>query len=117
MQERIAVRGSNRQPLPNAVPAGAPDPNAPVNVTLILRRRTAELPRAGSRRVTREEFAELYGADPADLLRVEEFAAENDLTIAEVDLARRSVVLAGTVANMNEAFGTQLRLFQTPNGT
>jgi kumamolisin len=48
--------------------------------------------------------------------RIEQFAADNDLTVVEVDLARRSVVLSGAVANMNEAFGTQIRLFQAPGG-
>ena len=48
--------------------------------------------------------------------RIEQFAADNDLTVDEVDLGRRSVVVGGTVANMNEAFGTQLRIFQSPRG-
>ncbi|MDQ1474486.1 MAG: kumamolisin [Bryobacterales bacterium] len=96
--------------------AGTPDPNEPITATLMLRRRTEELPRPGSSRVTREEFADLYGANPDDIALVEQFAAENDLTVGEIDLARRSVVLSGTVANMGEAFGTQLRLFQSPEG-
>lgn len=38
------------------------------------------------------------------------------LTTVEVDLARRSVVLTGTVANMNEVFGAELLLFLSQAG-
>jgi len=114
--ERIALQGSERYPVPDSVFVGSPDPNGLITVTLVLRRRGKELPPPGSKRVTREEFAHLYGASPDDVAAIEQFAAENDLTVGEVDLARRSVMLAGTVANMSEAFGTQLRLVQSPDG-
>lgn len=114
-EERAAVRGSKRQQIPNSSVVGSPDPNELISVTVVLRRLTSELPpRSGP--VSREEFARLYGADPAGVARVEQFGADHDLTVVEVDLARRSVVLAGTVANMNEAFGTQILLFQTSEG-
>src|SRR4051794_16549777 len=84
IDERVAVRGSQRRPVPDALPAGVPDPNALLSVTVVLRRRTDELPKPGSARVSREEFAELYGADPDSIPLIEAFAAENDLTIGEV---------------------------------
>ena len=95
---------------------GTPDPNALISVTVLLRRRSAKLPEVGSKTFTREEFARRYGADPADVAPVEQFAGDNDLTVGAVDLSRRSVVLTGTIANMNEAFATELLLFQTPQG-
>ena len=49
--------------------------------------------------------------------RVEQFASEYDLSVTEVDLGRRTVSLSGTVANMNEAFGTEIRLYQSSAGT
>src|SRR5437763_1284265 len=106
--ERSAVRGSERQPMPNSQTIGIPDPNELIAVTVMLRRRNFDLPKPGKKPLAREDFAALYGADPVDLGPVEQFAADNDLTMGEVDLARRSVVLSGTVANMNEAFGTEL---------
>jgi kumamolisin len=66
--------------------------------------------------LTREEFVGRFGAAPADVERVEAFAADNDLTVVQVDRARRTVVLSGTVTNMNEAFATELMLFQCPQG-
>jgi len=115
-EDRIALRGSERAPIPGSQIAGTPDPNALISVTVLLRRRNNDLPAPGTHTMTREHFAERFGADPADILSVEAFAAEFDLTIAEVHLGRRSVVLSGTVANMNEAFLTQLQLFQGPGG-
>ena len=114
--ERVALRGSERQPLRDSQTVGRPDPNSRVTVTVLLRRRNSDLPEPGSEILTREQFASRFGASPADVVPVEEFAAENDLTVVDVDLARRSIKLAGTVANMNEAFATELLLFQHPDG-
>jgi len=113
--ERIAIPGSERDQIPNSNVIGTPDPNKTISVTVVLRRRTENLP-PSHEHISRAHFAERFGADPADALRVEQFAADNDLTVVQTDLARRSVVLTGTVANMSEAFGTQLSIFQTPEG-
>jgi kumamolisin len=114
--ERVELRGSGRKPLPDAQVVGSPDPNERIIVTLMLRRRTDRLPAPGTKTVSREEFAKRYGADPDDLPIIEQFAADNDLTIVDMDFARRSVQLAGTVANMNEAFFTNVQIFQSPRG-
>ena len=57
---------------------------------------------------SRGEFSVLHGADPADIAAIEAFAHENGLTVVESSAARRSVVLKGTAANMQTAFGTTL---------
>ena len=114
--DRVALQGSERQAIPDSQVIGSPDPNSLITVTVLLRRRNSHLPDPASGILTREEFAQRFGADPADVAPVEEFADENDLTVVEVDLARRSIVLAGTVVNMNEAFATDLTLFQSPDG-
>jgi kumamolisin len=114
--ERVALRGSERTPMPHSQTVGSPDPNSLIAVTLLLRRRNQLLPEPGSTILSREEFAAQFGADPADVPPIEQFAEANDLTVVQVDLARRSIVLSGTVANMNEAFATELLLFQSPEG-
>jgi kumamolisin len=114
--ERVAVRGSYRGPVPGAALVGTPDPLAHITITVVLRRKT-ELPPESEREViTREEFAKLYGARLEDVRRIEEFASQNDLSVVEVDLARRSILLDGTVGNMGEAFTTQIRLYQSTDG-
>jgi kumamolisin len=115
-EERAELRGSVRQPIPDSTAVGYPNPHELINVTVVLRRRNNRLPKPGHT-VSREVFARRYGADPADVAAVEQFASDYDLSVMEVDLARRTVQLAGTIANMNEAFGTQVRLFQAPTGT
>jgi kumamolisin len=113
--ERIALPGSERSHPANAAQIGTPNPTDFIDVTLTVRRR-AKLPHHRKHVISREEFAAEYGADPADIKKVEAFARLYDLTIMEVSLARRSVRLGGTVAHMNEAFATQLLVFQSPNG-
>jgi kumamolisin len=113
---RVALRGSERTAIPNSQTVGKPNPNLIITVTILLRRRNSDLPEPGSETLTREEFARRFGANEADILPIEEFAEDNDLTVVEISLARRSVVLSGTIANMNEAFGTELLLIQSPDG-
>ena len=115
--ERVAVRGSERKAPVDASVVGPADPNDEVTVTVVVRRKTEELPAPNAVPLPRDKFAELYGADPADVGQVEQFAAEFDLTVGQIDLSRRSITVSGTVANMSEAFGTQLFVFQSPDGT
>src|SRR4051794_27641001 len=108
--ERIPMEGSERPPVAGAQRVGDVDPDKRVEVTLTLRRR-GEAP-AGP--VDRGEFAERFGADPADIERVEEFAAEHHLEVVEADRARRSVVLRGRIADLSAAFGADLALYEHP---
>src|SRR3954452_6768424 len=108
--ERIPIEGSERPPVPGAQRVGDVDPDKRVAVTLTLRRR-GDAP-AGP--VDRAEFAERFGADPADIERVEEFAADHDLEVVEADRARRTVVVRGRIADLSAAFGADLALYEHP---
>jgi kumamolisin len=114
--ERVVLAGSERKPIESAKVVGTPNPSEVIQVTVLLRRPKPIQPRAQAEPLSREAFAAEYGADPADADRVEEFAQEHDLTVVNVDLARRSIVLSGAIAGMNEAFGTQLKLYQCEYG-
>jgi kumamolisin len=116
VERRAAVRGSERS-LENARIVGTPSSSDHVEVSVVLRRRAPLELQEPLERLAREAFEARYGADPADVARVEAFAARYDLTVAAVDLARRTITLSGTVAAMNEAFGTTLALFQSEQGT
>ena len=119
MPVRVPLPGSERRVVPNARAIDRPDPNEIVQVTVMVRRKNPDLPAESAAPIPREKFAEQYGADPADVKQVEDFAARNDLTVLHVDLARRAVLLSGTMANMAEAFGTDLqniRIFESPTG-
>ena len=108
----IRVEGTNRLPVPGATRVGSAEPTEHLSVSIRLRRRPGAPPlpdpsRAGGA-MSREEFAATYGADPADIARVEAFATSHGLTVEETSIPRRTVVLAGTVAQVGEAFGVDL---------
>jgi kumamolisin len=73
---------------------------------------------AGQRsHVSREDFAARHGADPADLRKVEDYARASNLSIIETCAAKRRVMLAGKVSDIESAFGVTLEHFVHPGGT
>lgn len=106
MTNRWIVPGSDRPQFPGPV-VGDADPEDEATVTVVVRSRSADPPSPGS--LSREEFARQYGADADDVEAVVRFARAHGLTVVERSEARRSVILRGTVAHMNEAFGVALK--------
>jgi kumamolisin len=125
-KKTLAIAGSERAPLPGAREIGPANPNENVDVTIRLRSRAGKKPIVsadtftkpiGKRTIlSRKEFEQQHGADPNSISRVEAFAREHKLTVKEKSAARRTVILSGTVAAMNEAFGVELKEYQHPNG-
>jgi kumamolisin len=117
----VALEGSERQPLPDARKIGPVPSNQTVRVTVTVRRRPGgELPSpeelvatppAERVYLSRDEFAEQYGADPTDLDKVEQFAHEHGLEVLEKSPAKRTVVLQGTAPAMSEAFQVELAMY------
>jgi kumamolisin len=68
------------------------------------------------RRLSRKEYNDSYSASPEDIEKVKQFASEHDLTIIEENPVTRKIVLAGTAADMTNAFKTQLHYYETPGG-
>ena len=93
-----------------AVPEGIvftdADKQAAITVTVRLRRKN-ELPAAslGSEVITRAVYENDYAASQEDADDVEAFAHEQHLSTLEVNLARRSIMLTGTIHDFSEAFG------------
>ncbi len=121
------LAGSDRKPLPGARSVGAADPSERLEVSVLLRRRAgAALADRVSRlaagaapdgHLGREDFARQFGADPADLAAVRTFATAHGLTVVQEDAGRRTVVLAGTVAQFGAAFGVKLERFEHEGGS
>ncbi len=105
--------GSHKDPARDARPAGDVDPEHVVSVTVILRPKEALDLDAQGKRLTREQFARLHGADRADIARVEEWAASHHLSVAGINLGARAIVLRGRAADLQQAFGVELKLFET----
>jgi len=112
MTPRTLIPGSERPALQDAKPVGPADPDRRIQVTVTLPRRAngAKAPNG----VDRATFAEHYGADPADIERLEEFAAEHDLEVVEASAERRTLILSGRIADIAAAFGTDLSLYEHP---
>jgi kumamolisin len=114
--QRSAIAGSERAPVEGAQRIGDPPADRHIQVTLILRRRSGEEPDPSmdAAPLDPQEFAERYGASPADVEAVERFAAEHGLEVVRSSISERTVVLAGTIAAMSKAFGVQLGLYEHP---
>jgi kumamolisin len=125
-QKRVELAGSHRQTVAGASSPKPVNNNEIIQATVVIRRRArGQKPaaeefafrHANTRTYhTRGEYAVLHGADPADIAAVEAFAHEHGLTVSERSAARRSIVLKGTVANMQQAFGTTLEHYETATG-
>ena len=126
MQNRVELAGSHRDAVAGASAPQPVDNHEMIQATVVLRRRTrtdmptaeefAHRPSVPTSFHTRDEFAVLHGADPADIAAIEAFAHEHGITVSERSAARRSVVLKGTAANMQQAFGTTLANYDSPQG-
>ena len=115
----IRLAGSERRPGPTARLLGPAEDTETVTVTVMIRRRPdgppvpdasyyLNTPPSQRRRLSQEDFAAKYGADPADVEKVVDFAQSHGLVVTETNLARRTVVVSGTVAQFNEAFAVEL---------
>ena len=77
-----------------------------------IRRRSGEDPaQTMDEGLDRDAFAERYGADPADIEAIEDFASDHGLDVVQSSIPRRTVVLSGTIAEMSKAFGAELGLY------
>ena len=120
-----ALSTSNRQVRAGAKRTGAADPNEVFTVSVRVRRRPgapalpdlAQLPTGARPFLSREEFAAQYGASQGDLEAIAKFAAANGLAVVESSIARRTVVLKGTSAQMSKAFAVDLGIYQTSDET
>ena len=120
------LAGSERAPLEGAQEIGPANPNEMVDVTIRLRSRAGKKPIVSAdaftqpvenrKTMSRQEFEQSHGADPQSIAKVEAFAHEHKLNVKETSAARRTVILSGPVAAMNDAFGVQLKEYQHPNG-
>ena len=104
--DRPVLPGSARRPLASAQAAGELDTGSRLEVTVVLRRR-AELP-AELPQLSTAQFADAYGADPADVATAREALTGEGLEVTAVDVASRRLQVRGTVADLQRAFGTDL---------
>ncbi len=113
--QRVSLSHSERNAPAGARMIGPVDSGELINVSVILRRmQPLDLKQMGGRTLSRQEFTAKHGADPAAADMVRKFAAAQNLTVDESasSLARRTMVLRGTAAAMQRAFGVELNRYE-----
>jgi kumamolisin len=128
MAAHVTLPGSSRQLLPDSRPAGPVDPSEIVSITVRVRSRgdlgqlartaLAESVKAPAERtyLSRRQLADDYGADPADLDKVEAVASRHDLRVVHRSAAERSIVLSGRLGDVLAAFPANVAIYHHANG-
>jgi kumamolisin len=121
--ERVEIPGSERRLDPGHPRVGDVDSDKQIEVTVYVRPSAsldwvdeeAAWPLSEQRTISREQLASGYGANPDDIAAVRSFASDFGLEVTDVDQARRSVTVRGTVAAVAQAFGArELGVFHHP---
>ena len=109
--KKAALAGSERKPLGNRI--GDESADQKIEVSVVLKPKTrAPAPGELGATVSRQQFAEKYGADPAVVEQIKALAKEYNLTVTDVSLARRTVQLTGTARDIERAFDVHLARYE-----
>lgn len=119
------IRGSNKKALANATIVGPAPKDEWVEVTVRLRPRTPlpnpkDMLRASTAPtpvLSHAEFEKQYGSTERDFAAIRKFAKAHNLTVGRESSSRRTVILGGTVENLNKAFHVSLNSYVYPDGT
>ncbi|HEV2275856.1 MAG TPA: S53 family peptidase [Acidobacteriaceae bacterium] len=124
---RIALPHTRQPASPLGSRLGKADPGKLIKVSVIVcRKQPLHLQTLEGKHLSHEEFSKKYGADPKSFDALRAFAAAHGLRVDEAasSLARRTLVLEGTVQAMEEAFGVSIdehehegRRFHSYSGT
>ena len=113
--DHVRLNGSQRYQRAGAQTLGLADPHQRCEVTVKLRRQKAlPQPEGGKAVLPRGHLPAEYGASPADLKLVEDRLSSFGLEIRAKSAERRTIVVAGSVAKMEQAFKT--KLFRSKQG-
>jgi len=116
-ESSVLLAGSSKPAPPNATVDGSLNEQQIMSVSVILARKTPFSEQALSAGpLDYQTFTDTYGADPAHIALVEQFAYHKGLTVVEASLAKRRVILTGTVKAMTAAFSVQLHCYKNSAG-
>jgi kumamolisin len=122
----VLIAGSERKPVRGARLIHNSHPDQTIEVSVRIRSKAeakreelkTALEKPGFKHMSRADFEKTHGADPADLEKIKKFAQESGLKVNETgtELARRTVMLSGTVSNLEKAFNVELKEYSHPKG-
>ncbi|MDE1181111.1 S53 family peptidase [Paraburkholderia sp.] len=114
--------GSERAIAAGSKVVGACDPAEKIEVVVMLRRHAQpqfqalldklEAGDPAAKPLSREAFAQQFGAAPDDIAKVNAFAAQHGLSVVRDDPAASLVVLGGTVQQFQTAFDVELHQYE-----
>ena len=114
--KKIALAGSNKAAHPGEKNLKI-DRSEDIEVTIRIRRKKSlESKIKSGDTVTHKNYEKEFGSSQKDANKVEAFAHLYHLSTVETDLARRSVILKGSIADMEAAFGVKLAGTNDANG-
>jgi kumamolisin len=125
--EMVAIPGSNRLAVPQAKLIKKSDPKLQIKVSIYARQNpaapgrnkssldalSARLPR-DRKYLNDEEFNSTFGADPADLAKIEAWARTSKLKVLDSSVPMRRVLVQGSIRDISKAFGVELNDYQHP---
>jgi kumamolisin len=123
---RVEIPGTQRRPLPGTKVKGPVHGDDPIEVTVTLKHgdaldsayRAATQSDVGEGKpltrqyLSREEFAQRYGASDENIGKVVAFAHQHNLTVSHIDKAQHTVRLIGSARDLSQAFGTYLEYYE-----
>ncbi len=124
----VSLSGSSRRRLPHTHLVGLIDRLEMASLTVRVRSRgdlaaleeqvhsQSDQPLAQRRYLSHEEFEQQYGADPADIELVEQFAQEHGLTAVRRSLGERSITLNGRLGDLVDAFHADVQMVRHSSG-
>ena len=118
--QKVTLKGTEHTPMQGARAIGPTSPHQLIEISVILKhRQPLSLAQHRGQTLSHTDFARTYGADPAHIDLVRQFARDNNLTVLTRgdEVQRRTVTLAGTAAEMEKAFNVELVGFEHPDGT
>jgi kumamolisin len=127
LTEMMAIPGSNRPAVPLAKLIKKSDPGSRIKVSIYARQNptapgkspspldelNSKLP-AERHYLSDEEFNSTFGADPGDLDKIAAWAEASKLKVLDRSVAKRRVLVEGTIADISKAFGVQLNEYEHP---
>jgi kumamolisin len=123
----VPLPDSERDAVADAKVIGDVDPQESFEITVQLRPKAGEdkaallkqlesQPLAQRQYPSRDDFAQKFGADPADVTKVEAYAHSKGLDVVRSDPASRTVTLQGTAQALTTAFPAQLKQYESSTG-
>src|SRR5258708_14558158 len=117
----VSIPGSARPPLAKAKLVAKSDKEKPIRVSTYARRNPqhvveavyipdelgGQLPQK-RKYLTAEQFEAIYGADPDELRKVEDWAKHGGLKVGDSSARHRRVIVEGPTADIEKIFGLQL---------